>query len=169
MKAESVTSRSFGGTMRYHCFKFVGVTNWSWFTLTSSDKFMCTGSLSVNPASFSTPALSVAESITFCRLPRPPSTEKCSCTVPIILWKENPMVKLRQTLNGFWANCTWTRLFRIPCQEVGRLRPIQASVTDQDWDSVLNLNDREDVRELKLKCSFLYGYGLSLIFSSHRP
>ncbi len=81
MKAASVASRSFGGTMTYHCFKFVGVTNWSWFTLSSFDNLMCSGSVKVNPASFSTPLLNVAETITFCRLPKLPSFTKCSCTM----------------------------------------------------------------------------------------
>ena len=70
----------------YHCFRLVGVTSWSSSTtVPSSDMVTCTGSVRVRPASFSTLFVNVADTMTFCRRPKPPSLTKCSSTIFIIL------------------------------------------------------------------------------------
>ena len=90
MKAASETNRSLAGTIMYDCFKVVGMTNcFCWAPLLSvpSSSFMLTNSglFNVNPANFSTPALKVADNMTVCRWPIPPSFSKCSDTKPSIL------------------------------------------------------------------------------------
>ena len=147
MKAASVTKRSLGGTMRNHCLRFVGVTNWSWFTLPSSDMFTCSGLVRANPASFSTPALNVAESITFCRLPKLPSLEKCSSTMLIILGrgsktniKASVIQHIKVSTSLKLCQLTSLRLFRSPYRGDDRLRPLPTSEGDQDWDFVSNSN-----------------------------
>ena len=86
MKAARETSRSLAGTTMYDCLRLDGMTS-DWLDWASGSSLMLTrsGSFSVRPASFSTPALSVADTSTVWRLPKPPSFSKCSSTVARIL------------------------------------------------------------------------------------
>ena len=191
MKAASETNRSLAGTIMYDCFKVVGMTNcFCWAPLLSvpSSSFMLTNSglFNVNPANFSTPALKVADNMTVCRWPIPPSFSKCSDTKPSILekrwmssiyftwnyWPSTENQAKMRALRGFVTESkqrTLPHLFHSQGPAIDQLHPKPATEVFLDSGSLWSSNGLKVDLVWKPECWLLCESWPFLIFSSLRP